>query len=467
MRAEGESPGAPLKSFLLDAEKTLDQIGLVPPDQPLSAGELTVAQLRRRRRTAEGDLTPGYLTLFEDDNGVLYWETDVGERTPRAGASMPGRRRARRRGLTSVGRVLDEKKFVPVEGSEVSSVLARLDRHLNPHLDPGIETLKGKIREADGSAEAQPKPGGRILLFVHGTFSHCDQMLEALGSVEERKLLLKRVRKHYDQVLCFEHPTLAVSPFLNALDLARAFGAAQPHSIDVVCHSRGGLVVRWWLEILDAAAGANARVVFVGSPLQGTCLASPRRLRSSLNYLANVSVALRDVAGLMLGAVPLYQAAAGLMTVVGSVMSVGAKSPLVDAAVALVPGLAAQARLGGVGDKYLTGNFELERLSAGTTQVPSGYSFVKADFEPPSEGWRFWRYFMKAGEHVSDAGAELVFDGEANDLVVDCASMDRLSKTVVANGGQVQDLRRGPIHHLNYFSERKTLDFILERFGIS
>ena len=39
---------------------------------------------------------------------------------------------------------------------------------------------------------------------------------------DEGRTFLARAAAHYDRVLAFDHPTLSVSPILNALDLAQA-----------------------------------------------------------------------------------------------------------------------------------------------------------------------------------------------------------------------------------------------------
>ena len=89
-------------------------------------------------------------------------------------------------------------------------------------------------------------------------------MLREFTSDSERGLrfLNRAVRggKKYDRVLFFEHPTLSVSPVINALELGRAL-AGSSGQIDVIAHSRGGLVVRWWLEAFGSSlrlAPANA-----------------------------------------------------------------------------------------------------------------------------------------------------------------------------------------------------------------
>src|SRR5439155_5822381 len=142
-----------------------------------------------------------------------------------------------------------------------------------------------------------PVKKGRVLLFVHGTFSRAEALRAGLMRTSDGRGLLKTARQHYDQVLDFEHPTLSVSPVLNALDLARLFATSNA-DVDVVCHSRGGLVTRWWLEALDPNAKRTTRVVFVGSPLNGTSLAAPNRLRRAMNLLTNVAFTIRNVSGL-------------------------------------------------------------------------------------------------------------------------------------------------------------------------
>ena len=123
------------------------------------------------------------------------------------------------------------------------------------------------------AAPVVPVKSGKILLVVHGTFSKGDaifQQLNAPTNVAGGNLLGRAGNRKsgYDQILSFEHPTVSVTPMLNAVDLARAF-AASDATIDVIAHSRSGLVTRWWVEALDRPGNAR-RVILVGSPLGGT-----------------------------------------------------------------------------------------------------------------------------------------------------------------------------------------------------
>ncbi len=82
-------------------------------------------------------------------------------------------------------------------------------------------------------------------------------------STDRGKAFLESARSAYGQVLAFDHPTVSVSPFLNALDLSRQL-ATTDAEIDVICDSRGGLVVRWWLDVLDRERTQVRRAVFFG-----------------------------------------------------------------------------------------------------------------------------------------------------------------------------------------------------------
>jgi hypothetical protein len=430
------------RQLLGAATSQLEQLKL--PVGLRASGMARVAEMRRRRLSDTGDpREAGYLSLVEDADGLLDWRVDGGPaRTPA--------RRATRRGLFDVTPI-DQVAFEPVQGSQVSAYLKTLDEGFNPRY--GLFDLAGqRVNEVQRE--------GRILLFVHGTFSQSEALIDPLDEQPAGRLWLQAAQARYDQVMVFEHPTLAVGPWLNALDLARAFGdtAAQ---IDVVCHSRGGLVVRWWLEVLSRALLPRSRVVFFGAPLMGTGLASPYRLRTALKLVTNLAQALQQSAGLASLAVPLFTVAQGLMTLLASASGVLARSPVADATVALVPGLAAMARYGMDGQQFILGNAELEKLGWGLAAAPPNYFAVSSNFEPEDLGWQFWRFFRNPKERLADGVAGALFSGE-NDLVVDTDSMTRLSLAArITDPARRLDFGSNPtVHHLNYFSQPRSLQFI-------
>lgn len=419
-----------------------------------------VAEQRRRRFSAPEEVgRGGYLTLVQGADGLLDWQLDAG---PTASpARYPTRRAARRRLFEA--EAIDQMAFTPVAGSQVGEYLRKLDTGFNARY--GLYDLDGRRVDA-------VVPRGRVLLLVHGTFSQCEAMLSQLKSTPEGRELLQAARRAgqpYDQVLLFEHPTLAVGPVLNALDLARAFAGSQCQ-VDVVCHSRGGLVARWWLEVLSPHLRSGARVVFCGSPLMGTGLASPYRLRTALKLLTNYTAAVRDVSGLAAQAVPMFAVVQGLMVLVASGSAVLSHTPVVDAAVAAVPGLASMSRYGPDGPAdakgkrdFIHGNFELDKLSFGWTAAPATYFAISGNFESEAVGWRFWKAFRGLGTRLADGATDALFSGE-NDLVVDTESMAHVSPALRIER-RLEFGTTSTVHHVNYFEQPRTARFIRECLG--
>jgi hypothetical protein len=234
---------------------------------------------------------------------------------------------------------------------------------------------------------------------------------------------------------------------LNALDLARLFADVST-PVDVICHSRGGLVVRWWLEAFGGAKIGPRRAVFVASPLGGTSLASPVRLRDALNLFTTVGSYLKEVGEIASVFAPFMTIAVGMMQVFVSVTGLVANSPLADLFFNAVPGLGAMSRVGN--------NTELARLQGGSLSLPP-YFAVYSDFQMERAGWRFWRLFQNPSLRVANWGATLIFE-QANDLVVDNRASIELFKGKGINPSRQLVLEtNGKVHHTNYFLQPRVL----------
>jgi hypothetical protein len=159
--------------------------------------------------------------------------------------------------------------------------------------------------------------------------------------------------------------------------------------------------------------------------------------------------------GLVGVANPFLAAPAAILRVLLSVTGLAAKLPIADAAVAMVPGLFAQARIGN--------NGEVARLRAGPALRAVDYFAVRSNFEPTAPDWKFWEWFRK--DRLGDLGADIVFDGE-NDLVVDTDSMTDFG----ASGASLVatwDFKTNPeVHHVNYFRQPETIDFIAKSLQV-
>lgn len=415
--------------------------------------------------SAEGSL----LRLVERD-GVLTWET-YGEEVP--GGAAPGLRAGMRRALVrQPGGVVCGYEFETLPASQAASALTALDKKLTPDADYGDDSAVTGLSVWD-QAQGRQVPcrstdckikDQKVLLFIHGTFSKSATFLsDGMKALMNDALDPKKGR--YDRVLAFDHPTLSVSPFLNAFDLAARLrdlsGDGHPAQLDIVCHSRGGLVTRWYCEVM-APPGMKRRGILVACPLGGTSLAAPHRIREAFNLLTNVARVGSVAAGLFGG--PFFLAAKGIMALTARITGALA-GPLADAIVSLIPGFDAQSRTGN--------NPELRRLHTNTGGVkfddPAGdvrYWSIIANFEPKNSGtWSFLRYFSRPLQTLANRGADFVFDGP-NDLVVDTASMTEASRGV----SQIQVLKdfgtQDTVHHTNYFDQAETVAKIREAFNI-
>lgn len=337
--------------------------------------------------------------------------------------------------------------------NQIGQFLLDFDRERNPAVEAG----KGwKLRQWDANGEvlsepAPPSKPGKVLLVVHGTASCCDHIFGEIRETPEGKKLLADAARHYAAVLAFEHPTLAFSPMLNALDLAAAVEPYGDRGVDIVCHSRGGLVSSWWMHLVDRSNRAK-RCVFVGSPLQGTTLANPAKLRQSLNLLASYGKLLGDL-GQATGFLALPFT---ILRVACSVVDFTASVPLLDAALAMIPGLNAQSKT--------DNNYELARLNLRMSPgaEPPTQFYVQANFNPKDPDWKIWQYATDSFKlRAANAAVDmLVFSGK-NDLVVDTDSM--ISKV----GGLTHTFEgEDQVHHTNYFRQLKTVELIRVWLGI-
>jgi hypothetical protein len=155
--------------------------------------------------------------------------------------------------------------------------------------------------------------------------------------------------------------------------------------------------------------------------------------------------------------------AGGLMQVLSSITSVASRAPLVDAGVAMVPGLAAMSRVGN--------NHELNALNVMNAPPRADYFAVTSDFEPDPVKWRFWRMFSdKFSTRAADAALDHLVFRQANDLVVDTTSMTYHAwgpNPVLANNPVFRCFEpQDEVHHTNYFRNQKTIEFLAEALGI-
>jgi hypothetical protein len=232
--------------------------------------------------------------------------------------------------------------------------------------------------------------GGRALLLVHGTGS-----TTAGGFGNMHPDLLAALWERYEgRLFAFDHPTIATDPDANVRELLRRL-PGEGWDLDIIAHSRGGLVARALVERHDDSrteAPARVRVervVFLGVPNAGTPLADTRHLGA---YVDTMTTLLNLVAH----ALPVAATLAGVIAIVKQ-LAAGAVEGL-DGLQSMVPGGSYLERLGGRG-------------------AETAYFAMASNFEPAEPGLVSFK----------DVVLDRVFGAE-NDLVVPTAGVYDLGR---------------------------------------
>ncbi len=223
---------------------------------------------------------------------------------------------------------------------------------------------------------------GVSLLMVHGTFSTAKSAFSNL-TTETVQALHDR---YGGRVLALDHHTISVTPSANISWLSDHLPATGEVTVDVVTHSRGGLVGRALAERADELGiGGRLKVrnlVMVAPPNAGTALADPDHISALLDRLTNIAQLLPDngfLDALDLIVSVVKQVAVGAFGGMEGLMSMNPSGP----------GLA---------------EFN-DSPGSGAT-----YRVIASNFEPPSGS--------ALARIARDAATDFVFGSTTNDLVV-------------------------------------------------
>ena len=349
----------------------------------------------------------GQLLLYTDESGVTTWQVAEDVRAGGAAARSVGGTRTfvvRRAGPAPAGapaargiigavgkkllKLLVFPLLDPVVGAVSAGYAGRWEaRHrpygLRPFAPDGFRAPAAPL----GPDDWRRLGAGRSLLFVHGTFSRAHAAFGGLAP----EALAELSRRYGGRVFAFDHPTLSDNPAENVAWLVDRLPDDAALDLDVVCHSRGGLVSRVLAEqqgtlSLGARSLRVGSVVFVAAPNAGTRLADPEHMGDFVDTYTNL---LNFVPGN-----PVTDVLEGVVTVAKQ-LAVGALGGL--------SGLQSM-RPGGDFQRWLNA----EGGRGGTT-----YYALGADFTPREPGFRAW-----AKDRLMDA----VFGAE-NDLVVPTAGV--------------------------------------------
>ncbi|GAB6192612.1 hypothetical protein JCM39068_23610 [Desulfocastanea catecholica] len=254
----------------------------------------------------------GQVVLACDEDGVLTWHfpedvfpTEVVSRaadrrtyrlrTHMVGAPIPGNRGLMGALGKKLLKVLAFKVVDKALGAVGDFFVSRWEKEHRPHrlrsFTPGDYRRLGGATL--GATELANLAGGPALMFIHGTASQGHQAFRAIPETA----LAKLDTRYQGRVFAFEHPTLSVSPTDNvrwlSKELSRLLGSGSGLTLDLVAHSRGGLVGRILCE-QPVAAGLDPQhlrvrqLLMVATPNAGTPLGDRAHLNTFIDTMTNL-----------------------------------------------------------------------------------------------------------------------------------------------------------------------------------
>jgi hypothetical protein len=355
----------------------------------------------------------GQAVLYEAEDGTLSWHFPAGAVPADGSGAGPSRgtgtltyripREVVRADETGAGEEAGQRGILGAAGKKILKVLVfrvvdEASQYVGDRLARRFEAKHRphRLRSFTPEDYTDPAPDagldtvalqrfteGPALLYVHGTSSTAHNGFgriprDAFAALHER---------YGGRVLALDHPTVSVSPTENVAWLAeelRRLGDRRL-TVDVVAHSRGGLVSRLLTEHPDLTEGRLevSRLVMVATPNAGTALASPKRVGQLLNRMTTLlqlvpSNGVTDVLDVILAVV--------------KQVAIGAFKGL-DGIMAMDP----------------DGDF-LRNLLNRPSDASARYFAAAADFEP-LQGSPLLRV-------ARDRGTDIVFGDSDNDLVV-------------------------------------------------
>lgn len=232
---------------------------------------------------------------------------------------------------------------------------------------------------------------GPTLLFIHGIFSSCEAGFAGIGHDDSTWPELRH--RYGNRIIGFDHPTGSVGPAENA----KWFLDQIPNvelNLDIVCHSRGGLVARS-IAVQAAQRGMTVnvrRIVFAATPNGGSQITVTANWEGLVNRISSV---------LTLPARVLPAPADAISGVLAGLLEV---LKIVGVGVALdLPGLEAMTP----GSPFLQG-------LAQATNVTPDYFAAAADFEPGPVLANLFNGLDDEGRVVDSE----IFDHVHNDIAV-------------------------------------------------
>jgi hypothetical protein len=269
---------------------------------------------------------------------------------------------------------------------------------------------------------------GRALLMVHGTFSST----HAAFSLMPNNYVSDLSKRYGGRLFAFDHPTLSQDPKANVDWFLSQIPQDVTLDLDIICHSRGGLLSRVLAE-REVACNSRARVrniVFIGTPNDGTILTDAKYMSNFLDSYTNMLNLFLD----MLPETGVIEALEGIISVAKQL------------SVATVKGL------DGLEAMRPEGEF-LKTLNRGRKDEKRYFS-ISSNFEPKQN--------LGFKSYIANRLMDKIFKAE-NDLVVPTASgYEKNGSDFFPIDDRYVFSPEHAVHHCNYFAQQVTRDKIAE-----
>jgi pimeloyl-ACP methyl ester carboxylesterase len=275
----------------------------------------------------------------------------------------------------------------------------------------------------------------RVALFVHGIIGDTRSMVPAVRLAKAAGS--RPLAELYDVVLSFDYENLNTTIEDNARALKRrleevGLGAGYGKRLDVVAHSMGGLVSRWFIE-REGGNKVVSRLVMLGTPNAG----SPWPTVVDWATLA-IGLGLNQ-----LTAIPWAASVLGQLT--GLLDSAKVALAEMNSQSALLKGLS-ESPDPGVPYTMLAGNTSLIPAATAGGQEKSRLARLLARLASPA---------------LLHQAANPFFFGQPNDIAVSVASME----SVAAGRVPKYEVRPVACDHLSYFRDEAGLRALAEALG--
>jgi hypothetical protein len=300
---------------------------------------------------------------------------------------------------------------------------------------PRVLVLRDALEPLDGfeawRALLPPGKQHRVLLFVHGFGSSTAG--SGIGP------LLKTLAGQYDAVLSYDHPTVTHTPLENALDLLAHVPDDLQLAVDIVAHSRGGLVSRSLIELVDPMTKfAPRRLISHGSPHEGTRLADPER------WDRLISIGMTAASWLAMSA--------GVTIWVPKVLEYMLKAAAQS--IFALPGIEAMRH-----DSAF-----LQALNAvADSATDRGALQRRVQYAAVSSAFSIFNVQRPAFRQALQAMATQAFIDEANDLIVPTSSMNAIDKAAHFLAPERQ--LKVDVDHFSYFRNERVIEFLQQQLS--